>query len=74
MFGKIITKSNWKKFLLSETTLQRYSEGYSENIQQSNRRTPMPNGDFNIIAFQLYTEITWVFSSKFAAYFENTFT
>ena len=34
----------------------------------------MPNGDFNIIAFQLYTEITWVFSSKFAAYFENTFT
>ena len=47
----------------------------SENIQQIYRRTPMPKCDFNKVALQLYWNHTsaWVFSGKFAAYFQNTF-
>ena len=37
----------------------------SENMQQIYMRTPMPKCDFNTSA--------WVFSCKFAAYFQNTF-
>ena len=35
----------------------------------------MPKCDFNIVALQLYWNRTskWVFSCKFAAYFQNTF-
>ena len=46
----------------------------SENIQQIYRRTPMPKCDFNKVAKQLYSNRTlaWVFSCKFAAYFQNT--
>ena len=47
----------------------------SENMPQIYRRMPMPNCDFNKIAFQLYRNQTsaWVFSFKFAAYFQNFF-
>ena len=47
----------------------------SENVQKILRRTPMPKCDFSKIAKQLYWNLTsaWVFSCKFAAYFQNTF-
>ena len=47
----------------------------SENMQQIYRRTPMPKCDFNKVAKQLYWNRTlaWVFSCKFAAYSQNTF-
>ena len=50
-------------------------ERCSENMQQTYRRTPMPKCDFNKVANQLYWNHTsvWVFSCKFAAYFQNTF-
>ena len=48
---------------------------FSENMQPSYRRTSMPKCDFNKIALQLYWNHTsaWVFSWKFAAYFQNNF-
>ena len=44
-------------------------------MQQIYRRTPMPKCNFNKVAKQLYWNHTsaWVFSCKFAAYFQNTF-
>ena len=47
----------------------------SENMQQIYRRTPMLKCDFNKVAKQLYWNCTSarVFSCKFAAYFQNTF-
>ena len=44
-------------------------------MQQIHRRTPMPKCDFNKVALQLYWNRTssWVFSRKFAAYIQNTF-
>ena len=44
---------------------------YAANLQE----TLMPKGDFNKNAKQLYWNhtSTWVFSCKFAAYFQNTF-
>ena len=44
-------------------------------MQQIYRRTPIPKCDFNKVALQLYWNDTsaWVFSWKFAAYFQNTF-
>ena len=47
----------------------------SENMQQIYRRTPMPECDFNKVALRLYWNHTlaWVFSCKFAGYFQNTF-
>ena len=47
----------------------------SESMQQIYRRTPMLICDFNIMALQLYWNgtSTWVFSRKFAAYFQNIF-
>ena len=47
----------------------------SENMQQINRRTPMPKCDFNKVALQLYWNhaLASVFSCKFDAYFQNTF-
>ena len=46
-----------------------------ENLQIIYRRTPMPKCDFNKVAFQLYWNRTsvWVFSCKFAVYFQSTF-
>ena len=51
------------------------NKGRSENMQQTYRRTPMLKCDFNKVALQLYWNHTsaWVFSCKFAAYFQNTF-
>ena len=47
----------------------------SGNMQQIYRRKPMLKCDFNKVAKQLYWNHTsaWVFSCKFAAYFQNTF-
>ena len=47
----------------------------SENMQQIYRRTTMPKCDFNKVALQLYWNRTlvWVFSCKFAAYFQTIF-
>ena len=47
----------------------------SENMQQIYKRTPMPKGDFNKAALQIYWNcfLAWVFSCMFAAYFHNTF-
>ena len=47
---------------------------FSENMQQIYRRTPM-QCDFNKVSKQLYWSRTSgrVFSSKFAAYLQNTF-
>ena len=43
----------------------------SENMQQIYRRTPMPKSDFNKVA--KHGTSAWVFSCKFAAYFQKTF-
>ena len=45
------------------------------NRQPIYRKTPMPKCDFNKVALQLYWNHTsaWVFSCRFAAYFQNTF-
>ena len=47
----------------------------SENMQQIYRRTPMPVCDFNKITKQLYWNgtLAWLFSCRFVAYFQNTF-
>ena len=47
----------------------------SENMLQIYRRRSMPKCDFNKVALQLYwnRNSAWVFSCKFAAYFQNTF-
>ena len=47
----------------------------SKNMQQIYRRTSMPKCDFNKVALQFYWNHTsaWVFSCKFAAYFQNNF-
>ena len=49
--------------------------GVLKNMQQIYRRTPMPKCDFNKVTLQLYWNRTlaWVFSCKYAAYFQNTF-
>ena len=46
----------------------------SENMQQIYWRTPMPKCDLNRVTLQLYWNHTlaFVFSCKFAAYFQNT--
>ena len=48
----------------------------SEDMQQIYNRTAMPKCNFNKVAKQLYYwnhTLAWVFSCKFAAYFQNTF-
>ena len=44
-------------------------------MQQIYRRTPLPKCDFNKVALQFYWNHTspWVFSCKFAAYFQSIF-
>ena len=48
---------------------------FSENMPLIYRRTLMPKCHFNKVALQLYWNCTsaWVFSFKFAAYFQKTF-
>ena len=50
-------------------------KGVLKNMQQIYRRMPMSKCDFNKVANQLYWNRTsvWVFSCKFVAYFQNTF-
>ena len=47
----------------------------SEKMKQVYRRTSMPKCDFNKVTFHVHWNHTsaWVFSCKFAAYFQNTF-
>ena len=47
----------------------------SENMRQIHKGTPMPKWDFNKAASQLYWNHTsvWVFSCKFAEYFQKSF-
>ena len=47
----------------------------SENMQQLYKRTTMPKCDFNKFLKPHYLNHTsaWVFSRKFAAYYQNTF-
>ena len=47
----------------------------SENMQQIYRRTPMPKCDFIKVALQFYWNRTpaWVFSCRFAVFFQDTF-
>ena len=47
----------------------------SEKMKQIYRRTSMPKCDFNKVTFHFHWNHTsaWVFSCKFAAYFQNTF-
>ena len=44
-------------------------------MQQTYRRAPAQKYDFNNVVKQFYWNLTsaWVFSCKFAKYFENTF-
>ena len=46
-----------------------------ENMQQIYRRAPIPKCDLEKIALQLHWNCTsaWLFSCKFVAYFQNTF-
>ena len=75
-----ITQKEPNKFL--EVFLQKQqSRGFlkkrcSENMKQIYRITPMPECNFSKVALQLYWNHTsaWVFSYKFAAYFQNTLT
>ena len=52
-----------------------FRKRYSETMQQIYKRMTMPKCGFNKVALQLYWNHTlaWMFSSKFAAYFQNTF-
>ena len=64
------------QFLASEAAVQGCSlEKIFSNMQQIYTRTPMPKSDFNKVVKQLYWNRTsaCVLSSKFAAYFQNTF-
>ena len=73
-----ITQKEPNKFL--EVFLQKQqSRGFlkkrcAKNMQQIYRITPMPECNFSKVALQLYWNHTsaWVFSYKFAAYFQNT--
>ena len=73
----LIKETAFKKFLLAqEEAVQRCSwERCFEKMQQIYMRTPIPKCDFNKVALQLCwnSTSTWVFSCKFTAYFQNTF-
>ena len=87
LFGETSTFMNsWNSFyflfllfirLLSRSSHPEafFGKRYSENMQQIYRRTLMPKYDFNKVALQLFWNCnsTRVFSFKFAAYFQNTF-
>ena len=47
----------------------------SENVQQIYRRTTMLKCNFNKVAKQFYwnSTLAWIFSCKFAVYFQNNF-
>ena len=61
--------------LKTEETPNVLKERCLENMQQINRRTPMPKCDFKKVAKQIYWNraSAWVFSCKFAAYLPNNF-
>ena len=48
---------------------------YFENMRLIHRKTPTPKCDFNEVSLQLYCSHTsvWMFSCKFATYFQSTF-
>ena len=45
----------------------------SKNMQHIYRKTPMPKRDFNKVTLLWNHTLAWVFSSKFAAYFQSIF-
>ena len=66
----------FSKITAAEVASKKYSlEKRSENMQQIYRKAPMLKCDFNKVALQIYQNhaSVWVFSCKFAAYFQNTF-
>ena len=67
MKDKPIFRSSTPEVFLEKSVLQIYSKFC--------RRTPIPRCDFHKVVKQLYWNHTsaWVFSCKFAAYFQNTF-
>ena len=77
---------NWIQSIIEVTTLYFYKpdqqpsksvfiKSCSENMQQIYCRTSIPKCDFNNVAEQRYWNHAspWLFSCKFAAYFQNTF-
>ena len=73
-------RSRWFRTSYGNHSQKQQSRGIlrkrcSENMQQIYRRTPTPKCDFNKVAKQLYWihTLAWMFSCKFAAYFQNTF-
>ena len=60
---------------LSEVLKEAAVQRCSENMPQVYRRTSMRKRDFNKVALLLYWNRTsaWVFSCKFAVYFQNNF-
>ena len=71
--------SSEKKFkytqILKQTSPAVLRKRCSENMQQIYRRTPMAKCSFTKVAKLLYWNhtTTWVFSCRFAAYFQSTF-
>ena len=59
----VIVRSSFPEVLLRKDN--------SKNMQQIYRRRPMPKCGFNKVA--LNHTSAWVFSCKFATYFQNTF-
>ena len=70
-FGNNIMKLNHHKSFQKQPFRGAIEKRRSENMQQIYRRKPMPKCDFNKVALQ-HTS-AWVFSCKFAAYFQNAF-
>ena len=63
------------KPVLEAPSIVAFIKRYPEIMQQIYRRAPMPKCDFNKVALQFYWNNTsaWVFSCKFAAYFQHIF-
>ena len=67
---------SWETYLVRKQLFRGVlKKSCSENMQQIYGGTPMAKCDFNKVALQLYWNCTsaWVFSCKFAAFFQNTF-
>ena len=75
--GVLLKKVFWKiwQILQKHQTQPSSRKRCSENIHQIYKRTLMSKCDFNRVTKQLYWNpiSAWVFSCKFAAYFQNTF-
>ena len=69
----------WPKFHVYQISIEAAIRGVlikwcSENMQQIYRRTPVPRCCFKVaLPFYWNHFLAWMFSCKFAAYFQNTF-